>query len=155
MLLRQSSAYQYVPVMSRFLLLPVSRGVVRCFYKVSTLYWLQKIGPEVAYFIRVHFWTKCYLAFVLFLTLKVRELPLQLIAVSTTTCLDNNLILSFCGNLLFRSVFLSTVTLFRLLIQYFRLSYMSPYTLFKFHINSSTFWVHFSQQQNMRASFIT
>jgi len=72
------------------------------------------------------------------------------VTVTANSCLDNNLILSFCGNLLFRSVFLPTVTLIRLLIQYFRLSYISFYRIlvkiFCHHIFiliHITFLVHF------------
>jgi len=47
-------------------------------------------------------------------------------------CLVNsysNSILSFCGNLSFRSVFLSTVALILLLMRFFRLSYTLHYFL--------------------------
>jgi len=44
-------------------------------------------------------------------------------------CLVSNLILSFCGNLSFRSVFLSTVALILLLMRFFRLSYILHYLI--------------------------
>ena len=49
------------------------------------LYIDYKNGPGVAFSVRVNCWAKYYLASVLFLILKVRELTLQLIVVLTTT----------------------------------------------------------------------
>ena len=63
-------------------------------------------------------------------------------------CLVSNLILSFCGNLSFRSVFLSRVALILLLMRYFRLSYTLHYSLIQKQNFLSLYLLQFNLDSN-------